>query len=60
MIKMAIRDFCIRFAKRLSRSKKIKEMDLLRKLNELNTLFGTNPSDVNLSAEVKSVKLELK
>ena len=35
-------------------------MDLLRKLNELNTLFGKNPSDVNLAAEVESVKLELK
>ena len=62
MIKMEIRDFCIRFAKCLDKSKKIKEnlMYLLRKLNELNILFGKNTSDVNLSAEVKSVKLELK
>ena len=60
MIKMEIRDFCIRFAKRLSKNKKTKEMDLLRKLNELNVLIGKNPNDVNLTTEARSVKLELK
>ena len=45
MIKMEIRDFCIRFAKRLSKNRKNKEMDLLRKLNELNVLLGKNPNE---------------
>ena len=60
MIKMEIRDFCIRFAKRLSKNRKNKEIDLLRKLNELNVLLGKNPNDVNLTTEARSVKLELK
>ena len=60
VIKMEIMDFCIRFAKRLSKNRKNKEMDLLRKLNELNVLLGKNPNDVNLTTEARSVKLELK
>ncbi|KAL9978081.1 hypothetical protein ACROYT_G015562 [Oculina patagonica] len=60
MVKMEIRDFCIRFAKRLSKNRKTKEMDLLRKLNELNVFLGKNPNDMNLTTEARSVKLELK
>ena len=50
----------MRFTKRLSKSKRTHEMNLLRKLNELNILLDKNPSDANLMDNVKSVKLELK
>ena len=60
MIKMEIRDFCIRFTKRLSKNKRSQEMNLLRKLNELNIRHGQNPNDMNLTDEVGSVKLQLK
>lgn len=60
MIKMEIRQFCIRFSKRLAMSKKSKEIDLLRKLNLLNALLDQNPSDRNLATEMERVKLALR
>ena len=59
MIKMEIRDFGIRFSKRLSEGKKRREIDLLCKLKQLNVLLDQNPQDSKLLIEAERVRLEL-
>lgn len=59
MIKMEIRDFCIRFSKRLAKSKKSREINLLCKLKHLNMRLDQNPQEANLAAEIERVKLDL-
>ena len=59
MIKMEIRDFCIRFSKRLSKSKKSREINLLCKLKHLNMRLDQNPQQANLVTEIEPVKLDL-
>jgi len=59
MIKMEIRDFCIRFSKRLAKSKKSIEMNLLCKLKHLNMRLDQNPQEANLAAEIEHVELDL-
>jgi len=59
MIKMEIRDFCIRFSKRLSKSKRRREIDLFCKLKQLNVLLDQNSQDTKLTTEAERIKLEL-
>ena len=59
MIKMEIRDFCIRFSKRLAKSKKSREINLLCKLKHLNMRLDQNPQEANLVTEIERVKLDL-
>ena len=59
MIKLEIRDFCIRSSKRISKEKKGKEIDLLCKLKQLNVLLDQNPQDTKLAKEAERVRLEL-
>jgi len=59
MIKLEIRDFCIRFSKRISKEKKGKEIDLLCKLKQLNVLLDQNPQHTKLAKEAERVRLEL-
>ena len=59
MIKMEIRDFCIRFSKRLAKTKRKREIDLLCKLKQLNERLDQNHQDTNLVVEVERVRLEL-
>ena len=59
MIKMEIRDFCIRFSKRLAKTKRKREIDLLCKLKQLNERLDQNHQDTNLVVEVELVRLEL-
>ena len=60
MIKLEIRDFCIRFFKRISKDKKGKEIDLICNLKQLNVLLDQNPQDTKLAKEAERVRLELK
>ena len=59
MIKMEIRDFGIRFSKRLSEGKKRREIDLLCKLKQRNVLLDQNPQDSKLLIEAERVRPEL-
>ena len=59
MIKMEIRDFCIRFSKRFAKTKKKRETDLLCKLKQLNERLDQNHQDTNLVVKVERVRLEL-
>ena len=59
MIKMEIRDFCIRSSKRLAKANKKKEIDLLCRLKELNERLDQNQQDTNLVVEAERVRLEL-
>ena len=59
MIKMEIRDFCIRFSKRLAKANKKKEIDLLCRLKQLNERRDQNQQDTNLVVEAERVRLEL-
>ena len=59
MIKMEIRDFCIRFSKRLAKASKKKEIDLLCKLKQLNERLDQNQQDTSLVVEAERVRLEL-
>ena len=45
MIKMVIRDFCIRFCKRLAKAKRKREIVLLCKLKYLNKRLDQNKVD---------------
>ena len=56
---MEIRDFCIRFSKRLAKTKRKREIDLLCKLKQLNERLDQNHQDTNLVVEVERVRLEL-
>ena len=56
---MEIRDFCIRFSKRLAKTKKKRETDLLCKLKQLNERLDQNHQDTNLVVKVERVRLEL-
>ena len=58
MIKMEIRMFCIPFCKRLAKSNRSKEIELLRKLKQLNVHLDQNPGDANLMTELERVKLD--
>ena len=49
MIKLEIRDFCIRFPKWIFKDKKGKEIDLPCKLKQLNVLLNQNPQDTKLA-----------
>jgi len=51
MIKMEIRDFWIRFSKRLAKVKRKREIDLLCKLKHLNERLDQNHQDTNLVVE---------
>ena len=57
---MEIRDFCIRFSKRLAKSKKSRETNLLCKFKHLNMRLGQNLQEANLAAEIERVKLDLR
>ena len=59
MIKMGIRDFCIRFSKQVAKTKTKREVDLLCKLKQLNERLDQNHQDTNLVVEVERVRLEL-
>ena len=59
MIKMEIRDFCIRFSKRVAKAKRKREIDLLCKLKQLNERLDQNHQDTNLAVEAERVRLEL-
>lgn len=59
MIKMEIRDFCIRFSKRRAKAKREREIDLLCKLKQLNERLDQNHQDTNLAVEVERVRIEL-
>jgi len=59
MIKLEIRDFRIRFSKRISKDKKGNEINLLCKLKQLNVLLDQNPQDPKLAKEAERVRLEL-
>ena len=59
MIKMEIRDFCIRFSKGLAKAKRKREMDLLCKLKQLNERLDQNHQDANLVVEVERARLEI-
>ena len=59
MIKMEIRDFCIRFSKQVAKAKRKREIDLLSKLKQLNERLDHNHQDTNLVVEVERVRLEL-
>ena len=59
MIKMKIRDFCIRFSKRLAKANKKKEIDLLCRLQQLNERLDQNQQDTNSVVEAERVRLEL-
>ena len=56
---MEIRDFCIRFSKRLAKAKRKREIDLLCKLKKLSECLDQNHQDTNLVAEAERVRLEL-
>ena len=61
MIKLEIRDFCIRFSKWLSKGKKRREMDLLCKLlKQLTVLLDQNPQDTKLTIEAGHERVRLK
>ena len=59
MIKMEIRDFCIRFSKGLAKAKRKREIDLLCKLKQLNERLDQNHQDANLVVEVERARLEI-
>ena len=59
MIKMEIRMFCIRFCKRLAKTNRSKEIELLRKLKQLNVHLDQNPGVANLMTALQRVKLDL-
>ena len=59
MIKMEIRDFCIRFSKRRAKAKREREIDLLCELKQLNERLDQNHQDTNLAVEVERVRIEL-
>ena len=59
MIKMEIRDFCIRFSKHLPKTKRKGEIDLLCKLKQLNEHLDPNHQDTNLVVVVERVRLKL-
>ena len=52
---MEIRDFCIRFSKRLAKANKKKEIDLLCKLKQLNERLDQNQQDTSLVVEAERV-----
>ena len=59
MIKMEIRDFSIRFSKRLAHRKKPTEISLLCKLQQLHKRVDQNPNDTPSVAELQRTKTEL-
>ena len=59
MIKLEIRDFCIRFSKQVAKAKRKSEIDLLCKLKQLNEHLDQNHQDTNLVVEVEHVRLKL-
>lgn len=59
MIKMEIRDFSIRFSKRLAQGKKTTEIHLLCKLQQLHKRVDRNPNDKTSVAELQRTKTEL-
>ena len=51
--------FRIRFCKRLAKSNRSKEIELLNKVKQLNAHLDQNPGDANLMTELQRVKLDL-
>ena len=49
----------IRFCKRLAKTSRSKEIELLQKLKQLNVHLDQNPDDANLTVELERVKLDL-
>ena len=58
-IQMEITIFCIRFSKRIAKTKRSRELDLLREQNHLIVLLDQNPRDANSAAKLEQVKLGL-
>ena len=58
MIKMEIRIFSIRFAKRKAKEKRDMEFELLRKLQDLNARIDAAPEGNPLANEAKKIKLD--
>ena len=59
MIKMEIRIFSIRFAKRKDKEKRDMEFELLRKLQHLNASIDAAPEGTPLANEAKKIKIKL-
>ena len=59
MIKMEIRTFSIRFAKRKAKEKREMEFELLRKLQDLNARIDAAPERSPLANEAKKIKIKL-
>ena len=59
MIKMEIRIFSIRFAKRKAKEKRDMEFELLRKLQDLNARIDAAPEGSPLANEAKKIKIKL-
>ena len=59
MIKMEIRIFSIRFAKRKAKEKRDMEFELLRKLQHLNASIDAAPKGTPLANEAKKIKIKL-
>ena len=59
MIKMEIRIFSIRFAKRKAKEKRDMEFELLRKLQDLNARIDAAPEGSPLADEAKKIKIKL-
>ena len=59
MIKMEIRIFSIRFAKRKAKEKRDMEFELLRKLQHLNASIDAAPEGTPLANEAKKIKIKL-
>ena len=59
MIKMEIRIFSIRFAKRKAKEKRDMEFELLRKLQDLNACIDAASEGSPLADEAKKIKIKL-
>ena len=59
MVKMKIRIFSIRFAKEKAKDKRNTELELLRKLENLNAQIDASPNDDHLVSEAQTIKIKL-
>ena len=59
MLKMEIRIFAIRFAKRKVNAEKNIELDRLRKLEKINSRIDATPENSSLVNEARKFKIEL-
>ena len=59
MVKMEIRIFSIRFAKRKAKEKRNTELELLRKLKNLNSRIEAAPDESHLLNEARELKIKL-